>query len=249
VAVIVEEVRAGTILSRSRIFPYVVNPYTGCQHACSYCYARFMKRFTGHPEPWGEFVDVKINAADLLRTEIHRRRPARVWVSGVCDPYQPLEARYRLTRRCLGILVEHGWPVTIQTRSPLVTRDLDVLRTAADLEVGLSVTTADDGVRERFEPHAPPIGARLAALAELHRAGVRTYAMVAPLLPGAERLGELLPGRIAHLLVDRMNYHHADWLYRRYGWEAARTDDYFRRTARALVAACEASGITCRVVC
>ncbi len=247
-ALIAKEVRARTILSRSQIYPYVVNAYTGCQHACSYCYARFMKRFTRHREPWGEFVDVKVNAADLLQVEIRRKPPARVWVSGVCDPYQPLEARYRLTRQCLEILARSGWPVTIQTRSPLVTRDLDVFRTAADLEVGLSVTTADDGVRRLFEPRAPSIGDRLAALGELHRAGIRTYVMIAPMLPGAEGLGELLEDRVDHVLVDRMNYHHADWLYRRHGLESALTDDYFRRTARSLAAACEASDIPCRVV-
>ena len=75
---------------------YVVNPYTGCEHACTYCYARFMKRFSGHKEPWGEFVDVKINACDLLPKELGRKRKGRVWMSGVCDPYQPLEARYEL---------------------------------------------------------------------------------------------------------------------------------------------------------
>src|SRR5208283_5437014 len=101
---------------------------------------------TGHLEPWGEFVDVKINAAELLSKEIIRKTPGRVWVSGVCDPYQPLEAKYKLTRQCLQILVEHDWPVAIQTRSPLVTRDIDLLQKAKDLEVGMSVTTADDSV-------------------------------------------------------------------------------------------------------
>ncbi len=89
---IVKEILAKTILSKSKIYPYVVNPYTGCQHGCSYCYARFMKRVTGHKEPWGEFVDVKINAAELLRGEIGKKKRGRVWISGVCDPYQPLEA-------------------------------------------------------------------------------------------------------------------------------------------------------------
>src|SRR5512138_999988 len=125
---IINEVRVKGILSRSKVYDYVVNPYTGCQHGCSYCYARFMKKFTGHREPWGEFVDVKINAPDLLQKEIIKKKPGMVWVSGVCDPYQPLESRYRLTRRCLEVLALHRWPVIVQTRSPLVTRDLDLLR-------------------------------------------------------------------------------------------------------------------------
>jgi len=231
---IVKEIRAKTILSRSKIYPYVVNPYTGCQHACSYCYARFMKRVTGHREPWGEFVDVKINAPELLRKEITKKKRAGVWVSGVCDPYQPLEAEYRLTRQCLEILARNDWPVIIQTRSPLVLRDMDIIQDARDIEVGLSVTTADDAVRKLFEPNAPPIEDRIAALDTLHRAGIRTYAMIAPVLPGAEGLAELLKGKIDYVIIDRMNYHYADWVYRKYGLEDKLSDDYYYRVRQEL---------------
>ena len=240
---IVKEVRAKSILSASQVYPYVVNPYTGCQHACSYCYARFMKRFTGHPEPWGQFVDVKVNAAELLRRNIARKKPARVWISGVCDPYQPLEKKYRLTRQCLEILVEAGWPITVQTRSPLVLRDADILKQATDCEVGLSVTTADDAARVLFEPHAPPIQDRVRALDELHRAGIRTYAMIAPILRGAESLAETLAGKIDFVILDRMNYHHADWVYRKHGLQDKQTDAYFSRTEHALSSAFARFGI------
>jgi len=193
-----------------------------------------MKRFTGHKEPWGEFVDVKINAADLLYGEIRKKKRGRVWVSGVCDPYQPLEARYKLTRQCLEILAQNNWPVTIQTRSPLVLRDIDILKEMQDLEAGLSVTTADDAIRKIFEPNAPPISDRINALDELHKAGIKTYAMVAPMLPGAEKLAELLKGKIDFLLIDRMNYHYADWVYRKYGLEDKLTDDFFQQTSKKL---------------
>ena len=226
---VVKEVQAKTILSASKVYPWVINPYTGCQHGCSYCYARFMKRVTGHREPWGEFVDVKINAADLLRGEITKKKRKRVWVSGVCDPYQPLEATYRLTRQCLEILAHHDWPVVIQTRSPLVLRDIDIIQDAREFEVGFSVTTADERIRELFEPHAPPINERIRALGELHKAGIRTYAMIAPVLPGAEGLAALLRGKVDYVLVDRMNYHYADRVYRKYGLEDTLTDDYFYR--------------------
>lgn len=214
---IVKEIRAKSILSASKVYDYVVNPYTGCQHACTYCYARFMKRFTGHKEPWGEFVDVKINAPYLLRVEINKKKKGSVWMSGVCDPYQPLEAKYGITRRCLEILVQNSWPVIVQTRSPLVLRDVDILQEASDSEVGLTVTTADDSIRKLFEPYAPPIKDRLDALDELHRARIRTYAMIAPMLPGAEGLVETLNGRVDYVIVDRMNYNYADWVYRKYG--------------------------------
>ena len=226
---VVQEILAKTILSVSKIYPYVINPYTGCQHGCSYCYARFMKRVTGHKEPWGEFVDVKINAAELLQKEIKKKKRKRVWVSGVCDPYQPLEATYRLTRQCLEILAHHDWPVVIQTRSPLVLRDIDIIQDAREFEVGFSVTTADERIRELFEPHAPPITERIRALGELHKAGIRTYAMIAPVLPGAEGLAALLRGNVDYVLVDRMNYHYADRVYRKYGLEDTLTDDYFYR--------------------
>ncbi|MGA7469213.1 MAG: hypothetical protein WBW25_00065 [Halobacteriota archaeon] len=90
----IQEITAKSVLSKSQVYDYAVNPYRGCSHACSYCYAAFMKRFTGHREPWGEFVDVKINAPEVLAKEITRKPMGRVWVSGVCDPYQPAEKKY-----------------------------------------------------------------------------------------------------------------------------------------------------------
>ena len=244
----ITEIQAKTILSASQIYPYALNPYVGCQHGCSYCYARFMKRFTGHREPWGDFVDVKINAPGLLEKEIGKKKPGEVWVSGVCDPYQPLEARYRLTRRCLEILFREDWPVVIQTRSPLVLRDLDLFRTAKHLAVGLSIPTADDAVRRIFEAHAPPIGERLRALEELHRQGIRTYVMIAPLLPEAEKLVGLVAGQVEYLIVDRMNYHYADRVYAEYGWQEKKTDRYFQGVGSRIAAACRRRGIDCRLV-
>lgn len=233
---IIKEIRAKNILSKSKIFPYTLNAYTGCQHGCAYCYARFMKRTTGHAEPWGKFVDVKINAAELLENEVNKKQPGRVWISGVCDPYQPLEGRYRLTRQCLEILARHNWPVTVQTRSPLALRDIDIFRIFPDIEVGFSIGTADDNVRKLFEPEAPPVSARIKALDELHRAGIRTYAMIAPVLPGAEGLAGLLKGKVDNTVIDRMNYHYADWIYRRHHLEEALTDGYYYRVRQKLAA-------------
>lgn len=225
----IREIKVKTILSPSKIYAWTINPYVGCQYACSYCYARFMQRFSGHQEPWGKFVDVKLNAADLLGAELAKKKRGRVWVSGVCDPYQPLEAEYKLTRKCLEILAQSNWPVIIQTRSPLVLRDLELLKEIKDLTVGFTITTADDAVRRLFEPAAPPVKVRLKALGELRKAGLKTYAMVAPVLPGAEGLAELLQGKVDYLLLDRMNYHYADWVYRKYGLEDKHTEAYFQQ--------------------
>ena len=227
----VNEIKSKTILSASKVYDYVINPYVGCQHGCSYCYARFMKRFSGHLEPWGLFADVKINAPELLRKEITRKKRGRVWISGLCDPYQPLEVKYELTRRCLEILAANEWPVTIQTRSPLVLRDLDILKGAKDLEAGLSITTADDKIRRLFEPYATSVEDRLDTLEELHQSGIRTYAMIAPVLPGAEALAEALAGKVDHIIIDRMNYHYADWIYRKNKMDNALSDEYFRKVS------------------
>jgi DNA repair photolyase len=138
-----------------------------------------MKRFSGHKEPWGQFVDVKINAPDLLREEVKRKPTGRVWISGVCDPYQPIERKYELTKMCVEILIQHDWPITIQTRSALVLRDLELLKGSSTVEVGMTVTTGDEKIRRLFEPYAPLIKERISALGELHSAGIRTFAMIA----------------------------------------------------------------------
>lgn len=225
---IIKEVLAKTILSKSQVFPYVINPYTGCQHNCRYCYARFMKRFTGHMEPWGQFVDAKINASELLRKEIVRKMPERVWMSGVCDPYQPLDEKYQLTRQCLSILMEKDWPINLQTKSPLVLRDIELLKQGSDVEVGFSIPTAEEDIKRMFEPEAPPIVERVQALEHLHNEGIKTFVMIAPVLPGAENLPKLLEGKVDFVLVDRINYHYADWVYHKYGLEQYLGDGYYQ---------------------
>ena len=244
----IKEVTAKSILSASRVSDYALNPYVGCQHACVYCYAKFMKRFTGHRENWGEFVDVKINAPGLLAREVTKKKPGRVWISGVCDPYQPLERKYRLTQQCLAILVERGWPVTVQTKSPLVLRDIGILKRAADIEVGFTITTADERMRKIFEPGAPPAAKRVDALRQLHGEGIRTFVMIAPLLPGAEKLPDLLRDSADHILIDRLNYHYADAVFQQYGMQWAMQDRFFREKGEELSKSFEQNGIPCQVL-
>lgn len=245
VCMIVKEVCAKTILSKSKVFDYAINPYIGCEYGCTYCYARFMKRFTGHKEAWGEFVDVKINAPILLQQEITKRRVGRVWVSGTCDPYQPLEKEYGLTRRCLELLFDHGWPVTIQTKSSLLLRDMQSLveNKGSDVEVGLTITTADESIRKKFEPNSPPVKERIETLRLLRSAGIRTFAMIAPILPKAEDLPTQLRGKVEYVLIDKMNYHYADWVYRRYKLEYAKTTDFFTQNKRELASAFAREGV------
>lgn len=182
------------------------------------------------------------------RMPISKKRQGSVWISGVCDPYQPLEVKYQLTRKCLKILTDHNWPVIIQTRSPLVLRDSDIIREVPDIEVGFSITTADDSIRKVFEPYAPPIEERLRALDELHRVGIRTYAMIAPILPGAELLAKALEGKVDYIMIDRMNYNYADWVYTKYELQDNLSEDFFYRTSRELADECLKSGTDCRLV-
>ena len=243
---IIREITAKTILSKSRIFDYAINPYVGCAHGCTYCYARFMKRYTGHKEPWGKFVDVKINAPELLKRDIQKAPTGRVWVSGVCDPYQPVERKYELTKRCLEILIQHDWPITVQTRSGLVSRDVDLFKGQNKIEVGLSVTTGDESMRRLFEPSAPPIKERIEALETLHLVGIRTFAMIAPMLPRVEQLPAQLAGKVDYVLIDKMNYHYGDWVYKKYHLDNMMSDNFFFSNNQELKRAfCEIS-IECR---
>ena len=205
-----------------------------------------MKRFTGHKERWGDFVDVKTNAVDLLNREIEKKRKGTVWVSGVCDPYQPLEAKYKLTRGCLDVLVQKDWPVVIQTRSPLILRDIDICKKSTKIEVGLSITTSNDEIRKVFEPNAPPIAERLRAVESLRQNGIKTYVMIAPILPEAENLIRMLAGKVDYIIIDRMNYHHADRIYNKHGWREKNTGEYFNLIGSRIANECAELGIDCR---
>jgi DNA repair photolyase len=244
----VKEIHSKSILSTSKIYDYVINPYVGCQHACSYCYARFIKKFSGHPEPWGDFVDIKIDAPALLIKEINKKKKGNVWVSGICDPYQPLEEKYQLTRKCLEILSQNNWPVIVQTRSPLVLRDLDILKETKNLEVGFSITTVNDEIRKIFEPKAPSIASRLTALEELHKNGINTFVMIAPILPDAVNLVKFLAGKVNYILIDRMNYHYADYIYKKHNWENLNTDNYYNSVGEKIAEACTSYKIDYRIV-
>jgi DNA repair photolyase len=247
----IREIRAKSILNKSKIYDYCVNPYTGCQVNCRYCYARlFMRRYSGHEEPWGEFVDVKVNAPELLRKQVARAKKGTVWLSSVCDPYQPLEKKYRLTRECLAILAEARFPVNIQTKMTLVLRDLDIIERFEKIEVGMTLTTDDDRIARMFEPGASPVGERLAALEKIHSRGVRTFAFVGPLLPGGpERIISALAGRVDKILVDRMNYlETVIGVYRNFGLTEAATDEFFRRQAERIAREAARRGLPCEVL-
>jgi DNA repair photolyase len=236
----IKETQAKSILNKSQIFDYCVNPYTGCQVNCRYCYARlFMKRYSGHKEPWGEFVDVKINAPEVLRKQLRRAKRGTVWISSVCDPYQPLEAKYELTRRCLKELLEKQFPVNIQTKSKLVLRDRDLLKDFKEIEVGFTITTNDEKIAGFFEPGAASVAERVKALETLHTSGIQTFAFIGPLLPGdPEKLVEDLAGLVDRVFIDRMNYlNQIKAFYRQLNLNWATEDEFFQEYKTRLIKA------------
>jgi DNA repair photolyase len=205
----IKEVRARSILSRTRIpgIDYCINPYTGCGHACKYCYATFMKKFTGHAEPWGTFVDVKVNAVDLLKKALRRNITGEVMMSSVTDAYQPIEREYGLTRGCLELLARAELDLDILTKSNLVTRDIDILSQMATVDVGLTITTNREDIKWIFEPASSSIRERLNALRALRKAGISTYVFIGPILPmKPEKLADSIAPFTDRVLIDRMNY-------------------------------------------
>jgi DNA repair photolyase len=239
---ITREIQAKSILSKSGIdgVSYCVNPYVGCAHGCSYCYASFMKRYTGHREPWGDFVDVKMNAPALLERQILKARPGSIFLSTVTDPYQPAEKVYGVTRSCLEVLSASPFPVDVLTKSPLVLRDMSLFKAFRHAEIGITVTTDDDGVRRVFEPKAPSIEGRIKALKTLHQAGLSTYAFIGPVLPmNPETLARMIRPYVNRVLIDGMNYlSKTRGIYNRKGmgqWlDAGYIDEVMMRLRRAL---------------
>jgi DNA repair photolyase len=208
-----------TALTKTGIpgYDYCLNPYVGCTHACVYCYASFMCRFTGHTEKWGEFLDVKINFPDVLARQLGGRRAkphGKVLFGTVTDAYQPAEARYGITRASLEVLADYRLlEVGILTKSDLVQRDIPLLRRLPACEVGFTVTAIDQNIAGVFEPGAAPPHLRLAAAGRLLEAGIPVWAFVAPLLPGLTDTHESLAALfhalreagVREILLDSLN--------------------------------------------
>jgi DNA repair photolyase len=246
------EIFAKTVLTRTGIpgYDYCINPYVGCAHGCTYCYASFMKRFTGHQEPWGDFVDVKVNAPQVLKRQLKKAARGSVLLGTVTDPYQPAEKAYAVTRGCLEALLERQFPVHLLTRSPLCLRDMDLFKQFEQIDVGLSITTDNEETKRLFEARSPSIRSRIDALAALHRAGISTYAFIGPLLPlDPVHLFEMLDGLVDEVLIDQLNYpNKVKALYRRAGLAQYMETAYFCETASYLKERFEKNGIPVTVI-
>lgn len=185
------EIKAKTVLHKTKVpgADWAINHYSGCMHACIYCYARFICQWREQKEKWGEFVDVKINAPELIAKESRNKRGSIILCTAA-DPYQPIERKYRLTRRVLQNL-NPALKLLILTKSDLILRDIDGFRRFENCELGLTITTLDESVKGVFEPKSPSSRARLEALKELKREGFYTYCFVGPILPYLTNLEEI----------------------------------------------------------
>ncbi|MEO0109475.1 MAG: radical SAM protein [candidate division WOR-3 bacterium] len=209
------EIKAKQVLTKSGIsnVSYSLNPYIGCFHRCLYCYADFIGKWRD-VLPWGEIIEVKVNLLERLKEEVRRKKRGEVCIGTVCDPYQPIEERYQLTRNAIKVLKDANFPITILTKSSLCLRDIDLLKGNAKIWVEMTLTTLDEETRKIFEPNAPAVQERIEALKELKKSGIKTTLFFGPVLPYfSDReevireifsLGEKVG--VAEILVDKLNY-------------------------------------------
>ncbi|OYQ50945.1 SPL family radical SAM protein [Flavobacterium aurantiibacter] len=185
----IQYVQSASILTEAKGFmeayDYTLNPYSGCSFGCNYCYAAFFARSADERENWGNWLKVKENALQLLMK--WRKKPLidkTIYISSVTDPYQPIEKKLELTRSILKELLKYHKPrLVIQTRSPYVTRDIDLLKQFEIAQVNMTVTTDSEDVRKAFEPLCPSNKSRLKAIQEVTEAGIQTCITMTPLLP------------------------------------------------------------------
>jgi len=202
-----------TALSPSKLpgLRYSLNPYLGCEHGCVYCYSPSTLRDEWMGLNWGNFVRAKQNIVEVLEREVKRKPKGTVGVSTVCDPYQQLESKLELTRKCIELLSRHNFPVSIQTKSSLVLRDVDLI-VPKKFDVGVTITTMDRELAGKIEPRASPPEARAQVLEEFSSRGVETWLFLGPIIPGLNDGGDGLKQVIevaqrtrSRLIYDRLN--------------------------------------------
>ncbi|MDD4979984.1 MAG: radical SAM protein [Candidatus Omnitrophica bacterium] len=227
----IREITCKTLLNKSNLSDFTLNCYVGCSHRCLYCYARYMKKFKDRPEDWGDFVDVKVNAPEVLAKQLRKIRPPKevsfatlrtprkapdkieVFMSSICDGWQPLEAKYKLSRACLKLLLEAGFEVSILTKSSLIERDFDILSNYKTPSLGMTMTTLNLGLQKALEPYASETRERLNTLKKAQSKGIKTWVFLGPLIPefsdtraNLEGLFRALEGlNLSQVYVDKLN--------------------------------------------
>jgi DNA repair photolyase len=260
-------------LSPSKIhgFSYSLNPYTGCQHGCIYCYARFMCKYrkgnVDKKEEWGTFVDVKVNIPDVLNREIGNKQTGRIMFCSVTDGYQQIEKKYELSRKCMEIFSRYNFPVSILTKSCLVERDMDMISRMKGIEVGMTITFSDDRDRRIFEPDASPTEDRLKTLKKFSETGISTYAFFGPFIPGAsdkelqDFVRKIADTGISSMLLDRFGIKYGNWepmqdvlrknypeVFAKHRELFLKQSDYYRELKIRMQELCKANGLKLEVI-
>ncbi|SFE03873.1 Radical SAM superfamily protein [Paenibacillus catalpae] len=194
-------------------FTHSLNPYSGCAFACKYCYVREMPIQKFKQIPWGEWVDIKSNAADIYRKEViklrRKNKPIHIFMSSATDPYQPIEREAGITRRILQEMLEYPPDlIQIQTRSPLILKDLDIiaeLKDKCEVLVSMTIETDREDMKQLFAPYAPGIKLRLKALRDVHDAGIMTQAAISPVLPFTPDFPKTLEGIADRIWIDTLS--------------------------------------------
>lgn len=190
----IKEVKVKSCMTKSKLTDYVINPYTGCQHGCKYCYADFIRRFQNIKEKWGDFIYPKINCHELLKKELKKNKAGHVWLSSVTDAYCPIEGKYNLTRKILETIAKspykNKFTIEILTKSVLVKRDFDILK-KLKVELGCTINTLNNKISTIIEPFASLPTERIKVLKEAKKQGINVYGFISPVLPGITNLEEL----------------------------------------------------------
>ena len=222
---------------------WVINQYVGCQHACRYCYAKFVRRRYDYGR-WGSWVVVRENMPELVRG---RYVAGKVYMSGVSDPYQPIEEKLETTKKILENM-DKRIKISILTKSDLVLRDVELFKRFKNIEVGLTVNSFEESVKNDLEPHSPSIGRRVDALKRLYESGVKNYAFISPIIPKLTDVEEIITdtrGFVTYYFFEFLNFRAAGAEFRRFlrdkYWEVyeimsnrGRFERYVRDTIKAI---------------
>jgi DNA repair photolyase len=202
----IREIKCKSILNKSKLGGYTINPYIGCSHNCVYCYANHFWQNIGIERKENE-IEVKINSPDVLLSQLRRSKKDDVFISSITDPYQPIEEKYKITRKILFWLSKFNFPTSILTKSKLILRDMDIIK-SFNCEVGFTIM-CNESWRKYLEPNASKIEERIYCLEKFSTLGIKTFIFIGPIIPGiTDELIENFPEiKVNKIIVDKLNFH------------------------------------------
>ena len=213
----IKHIKCKTALSDSKLpgLDYSLNPYVGCQHNCSYCYAPNVLKIDRNK--WGNNIGIKLNIPMILSKEIKKKRIGTIGISTVTDPYQPIEKKYKLTRYCLEQLKKYDFPIHIQTKSSIINRDFDIISKISKVDIMISISSLNDDERKIFEPFSSSIKDRLEILSIFSEIGIRTSVFLGPIFPTIkdEELIKIVDifvyNNVKEIMIDNLHLKNGIW--------------------------------------